>query len=100
MSEDRGLLPLRAASHVASRVLNPGGHPSEKALRDAIDGKVALVTGASYGIGGATAHKLAAAGATVLLVARSGDRLEERQQQIAKTRGRAYAYTVDIADVE
>jgi NAD(P)-dependent dehydrogenase (short-subunit alcohol dehydrogenase family) len=100
MSEDRGLLPLRAASAVASRVLNPGGHPSEKALRDAIDGKVALVTGASYGIGEATAHKLAAAGATVLLVARSGDRLEELQQQIAKARGRAYAYTVDIADVE
>jgi NAD(P)-dependent dehydrogenase (short-subunit alcohol dehydrogenase family) len=100
MSEGRGLLPLRAASHVASRVLNPGGHPSEKALHDAIDGKVALVTGASYGIGEATAHKLAAAGATVLLVARSGDRLEELQRQIAKARGRAFAYTADIADAE
>ena len=100
MSEDRGLLPLRAASHVASRFMNPGGHPSKKALRDAVDGKVVLVTGASYGIGEATARKLAAAGATVLLVARSGDRLEELKQQISKAGGRAYAYTTDVSDPE
>jgi NAD(P)-dependent dehydrogenase (short-subunit alcohol dehydrogenase family) len=100
MSEDRGLLPLRAASHVASRVLNPGGHPSKEALRDAVDGKVVLVTGASYGIGEATARKLAAAGATVLLVARSGDRLEELKQQISKAGGRAHAYTTDVSDPE
>jgi NAD(P)-dependent dehydrogenase (short-subunit alcohol dehydrogenase family) len=100
MSEDRGLLPLRAASHVASRLVNPGGHPSSKALRNAVDGKVVLVTGASYGIGEATARKLAAAGATVLLVARSGDRLDELQQQISKAGGSAYAYTTDLSDPE
>ncbi|MGO8904484.1 MAG: SDR family NAD(P)-dependent oxidoreductase [Solirubrobacteraceae bacterium] len=100
MTEDRGLLPLRAASHVASRFMNPGGHPSKKALRDAVDGKVVLVTGASYGIGEATARKLAAAGATVLLVARSGDRLEELKQQISKAGGRAHAYTTDLSDPE
>jgi NAD(P)-dependent dehydrogenase (short-subunit alcohol dehydrogenase family) len=100
MSEDRGFVPLRAASHVASRVLNPGGHPSEKALRDAVDGKVVLVTGASYGIGEATARKLGAAGATVLLVARSGDRLEELKQQLSKAGGRAYVYTTDVSDPE
>jgi NAD(P)-dependent dehydrogenase (short-subunit alcohol dehydrogenase family) len=100
MSEDRGLLPLRAASHVASRFVNPGGHPSRNALRDAVYGKVVLVTGASYGIGEATARKVAAAGAKVLLVARSGDRLEELQQQISKAGGQAYAYTTDVSDLE
>jgi NAD(P)-dependent dehydrogenase (short-subunit alcohol dehydrogenase family) len=100
MSEDRGFLPLRVASHVASRFLNPGGQPSEKALRDAVDGKVVLVTGASYGIGDATARKLGAAGATVLLVARSGDRLEELKQQISKAGGTAYAYATDLSDPE
>ena len=47
MGDDRGSLPLRAASHVASRLLNPGGKPSAKALREALDGKVVLLTGAS-----------------------------------------------------
>jgi NAD(P)-dependent dehydrogenase (short-subunit alcohol dehydrogenase family) len=98
MGESRGFLPLRVASHVASRVLNPGGHPSEQALRDAVEGKVVLVTGASYGIGEATVRKLAAAGARVLLVARSGNRLEEIEQQISKAGGSAYPYTTDISD--
>lgn len=100
MSEDRGFPPLRAASHVASRLLNPGGHPSGKALRDAVEGKVVLVTGASYGIGEATSRTLAAAGATVLLVARSGDRLEQLEQEISKAGGRAYAYASDVSDPE
>jgi NAD(P)-dependent dehydrogenase (short-subunit alcohol dehydrogenase family) len=100
MSEHRGLLPLRVASHVASRLVNPGAHPSEKALRDAVDGRVVLVTGASHGIGKATALKLGAAGATVLLAARSGDRLEELKQEISKGGGRAYAYTTDLSHPE
>jgi NAD(P)-dependent dehydrogenase (short-subunit alcohol dehydrogenase family) len=100
MSEDRSFLPLRAASHVASRLVNPGGHPSGKALRKAVYGKVVLVTGASYGIGEATARKLGAAGGTVLLAARSGDRLEELKQQISKTGGRAYAYATDLSRPE
>jgi len=81
-------------------VLNPGGHPSEKALREAVEGKVVLVTGASYGIGEATARKLGAAGATVLLVARSRDRLEVLAQQISQAGGTAFAYPTDMSDTD
>jgi NAD(P)-dependent dehydrogenase (short-subunit alcohol dehydrogenase family) len=100
MVENRGSPPLRAASHVASRLLNPGGHPSEKVLREAVDGKVVLVTGASYGIGEATARELGAAGATVLLVARSRDRLEAVEKQISRAGGTAFVYPTDLSDTE
>ena len=49
----------------------------DRSLSAAVRGKVVLITGASSGIGKATAVKVADAGATVLLVARSVDKLEE-----------------------
>jgi NAD(P)-dependent dehydrogenase (short-subunit alcohol dehydrogenase family) len=61
---------------------------------------VVLVTGASYGIGESLARKLAAAGATVLLVARSRDRLEQLAAEISKLGSTAYAYPTDLADPE
>lgn len=57
-----------------------------------------LVTGASYGIGEATARKLAAAGATVLIVARSADRLDDVAAAINAGGGAAIAYPADLAD--
>src|SRR5829696_8046363 len=84
-----------AARRVVSRVVNPGGRPSPAALRAAVAGKVVLVTGASHGIGRAAATQLAGAGATVLLVARSADVLEELAEELG-----AFAYPADLTDVE
>jgi NADP-dependent 3-hydroxy acid dehydrogenase YdfG len=61
-------------------------------------GRVALVTGASSGIGAAAAEALAAAGATVALVARRADRLETLASQIADGGGKAIALPGDVTE--
>ena len=74
-----------------------------KVPRDAprkIGGKVALITGASSGIGFMTAKKLAAAGAKVILVARTREKLEEVQRIIEKSGGEAHVYPCDLNDME
>lgn len=85
---------------VASRIVNPGGRPSPEALRAAVAGKVVLVTGASHGIGRAAATQLAEAGATVLLLARSAELLEELAAELSAVGASAFAYPADLTDVE
>src|SRR5579862_259862 len=63
-----------------------------------LSGRVALVTGASQGIGRACALKLAQAGATVGLAARNQEKLAELVQQIESTGGKAAAIPLDVAD--
>jgi NAD(P)-dependent dehydrogenase (short-subunit alcohol dehydrogenase family) len=63
-----------------------------------LDGKVAAVTGASSGIGAATAVALARAGADVGVAARRADRLDELVQRIEADGGRAKAFEVDVSD--
>ena len=58
--------------------------------------KVALVTGASSGIGAATARRLAAEGAAVALVARRGDKLEELARTIRGDSGAALVLQADV----
>jgi NADP-dependent 3-hydroxy acid dehydrogenase YdfG len=63
-----------------------------------LEGTVALVTGASSGIGAATAHSLAAQGATVALLARRRERLEELAGAIRAEGGTAMVVEADITD--
>ncbi len=72
----------------------------DRSLAGAVRGKVVLITGASSGIGRATAIKVADAGATVLLVARSVDKLEETKDEIISAGGVAHIHRCDMADVD
>src|ERR671911_1599390 len=62
-----------------------------------LEGRVALVTGASSGLGRATAIALARAGADVALVARSREELEGAKEEVAKIGRRALVLPVDLA---
>ncbi len=72
----------------------------DRTLSAAVRGKVVLITGASSGIGKATAVKVADAGATVLLVARSVDKLEQTKHEIESSGGIAHIHRCDLADMD
>ncbi|MFJ4601319.1 SDR family oxidoreductase [Streptomyces griseoluteus] len=63
-----------------------------------LSGRVAVVTGASSGIGEATAERLAAMGAHVAVLARRAERLDSLVERIKKQGGRAVAIAVDVTD--
>jgi NADP-dependent 3-hydroxy acid dehydrogenase YdfG len=63
-----------------------------------LDGTVALVTGASSGIGAATARALAAQGASVALAARRADRLQQLSSDITTGGGRTLVLETDVSD--
>ena len=65
-----------------------------------LEGRLALVTGASRGIGAATAEALADAGAHVILVARTASALEEVEERIHQTGGSATIAPLDLTDGE
>ena len=65
-----------------------------------LSGRLALVTGASRGIGAATAEALAAAGAHVILVARTASALEEVEERIHSAGGTATIAPLDLTDGE
>ncbi len=72
----------------------------DRSLSAAVRGKVVLITGASSGIGKAAAVKAADAGATVLLVARSVEKLEETKAEIEEGGGIAHIHRCDMSDIE
>lgn len=68
------------------------------ALPSPLEGRTVMVTGASSGIGAATARAVAARGGTVLLVARRADELEAVRAEIEASGGTAYSYVCDLTD--
>ena len=73
---------------------------SDRRLREAMAGKVVLITGASSGVGRATARRLGAGGAKVLLVARRAEVLEEVRDEITAAGGSAFVHPCDMGDPE
>jgi len=65
-----------------------------------LEGRIALVTGASQGIGRACAIALARAGASVAVAARNESKLQEVVHEIAGSGGTAKAFTLDVASEE
>ena len=64
-----------------------------------LHGKTAIVSGASSGIGKATALKMAGAGAKVILVARGEEKLVETKKEIEAAGGRCWMVTADVSDM-
>ncbi len=79
--------------------LDPDLH-GPRSTAAAVAGKTILITGASSGIGRATALLLARHGARVLIVARGSERLEQTRAEIAAGGGIAHVYTADLSDPE
>jgi short-subunit dehydrogenase len=71
-----------------------------RTLSDAVAGKTVLITGASSGIGEAAAKKIAEAGGTVALVARTRENLEKVADEIGGNGGTAHVYPCDLSDMD
>jgi thioester reductase-like protein len=71
----------------------------DHSLAGAVKGKTVLITGASSGIGHATALKVASAGGRVIIVARDPGKLADTKQEIENAGGEAYVYSADVADM-
>ncbi|WP_367128761.1 SDR family NAD(P)-dependent oxidoreductase [Saccharothrix sp. HUAS TT1] len=84
----------------AARLLYSRPRVRPARLHHEVRDRVVVVTGASHGVGRHTARMLAAAGATVLVLARSAELLDELVEQVRADGGRAHAYPVDLADFD
>jgi NAD(P)-dependent dehydrogenase (short-subunit alcohol dehydrogenase family) len=71
----------------------------DRTLAGRVKDRVIVITGASSGIGRATAIKMAAAGARVILVARGEEKLVETKKEIESAGGRCWMYTADVSEL-
>jgi len=71
-----------------------------EALRNSLNGKIAVVTGAGEGIGRVLANAAAAEGAEVILCARREAKIREVQAEIIAASGKAEVYPIDVTDID
>jgi len=71
----------------------------DRSLSGRVKDRVVVITGASSGIGRATALKLAAAGAKAMLVARGEEKLVDVKKEIEERGGKAWIYACDVSDM-
>ena len=71
----------------------------DRTLKGKVRGKVVVITGGSSGIGLAAAQKVAAAGATTVIVARGEEELFKARDAMCAVGGNVHAYTADLADM-
>ena len=90
---------VRTARAFGSRIPGAGGLLAQS-LEDAVKDRVVMITGASSGIGKSASIELGKAGGTVLLVARSEDKLVEVRRQIELVGGTAYVHMCDLSDID
>ena len=104
--------PLAAVSHIVNTPNSAGRYRpfylrnlldavQGRTLEEAVEGKTALITGGSSGIGEAAAKKIAEAGGAVALVARTRENLEKVAADIRATHGgTAHVYPCDLTDMD
>jgi NAD(P)-dependent dehydrogenase (short-subunit alcohol dehydrogenase family)/thioester reductase-like protein len=103
--EGSGITPPRLASYAPriwdywERNLDPDLFV-DRTLEGQVKDRVLLITGGSAGIGKAAAIRLAAAGAKVVITARTREKLDETCAEIAAQGGQAFSYVCDGADLE
>lgn len=71
----------------------------DRSLKGKVKGKVVVITGGSSGIGLTTAQKVAAAGATTIIVARGEEELFKARDAMKAAGGKVFAYTADLSDM-
>ena len=72
----------------------------DNSLEGNVRGKLVIITGGGTGIGLATAHRLAGAGARIVICGRTVEKLEEAQKSIQASGGTCHIYQADLADME
>jgi short-subunit dehydrogenase len=89
----------RTARAFGQRIPGAGGVVAPS-LRGAVRDRTVMITGASSGIGQAAALKVGAAGGTVVLVARTREKLEETAAEVARLGGKGLVFPCDLSDTD